>query len=78
MQPGFKHKRDFMKLKTFSVSRTNDNQARLITNSESTIKINARSRWAIFLILITLAVICKQRFLHRDCAISSKLQTLSS
>lgn len=51
-----------MKQATFSVARTKDNQAKLITDSESTTKINAKPGWALFLILLTLAVISKQRF----------------
>ena len=50
-----------MKLTTFSVARTKDNQAKLITDSESSTKINVRSGWALFLILLTSAVIHKQR-----------------
>ena len=46
-----------MKLTTFSVARTKDNQAKLITDSESSTKINVRSGWALFLILLMSAVI---------------------
>ena len=60
------YKRDFKKLTTFSVARANVNQTKLITNSESTIKIKARSPWELFLNLRTLAVTYKQRFLHRN------------
>ena len=60
------YKRDFKKLTTFSVARAKVNQAKLITNSESTTKIKARSPWELFLILRTLAVIYKQNFLHRN------------
>ena len=35
------------KLTTFSVAGTNGNQTKLITDSESTVKINVRSRWAL-------------------------------
>ena len=55
-QPRFQQKRNFMKLKTFSV-----NQAKLITDSESSTKINVKSGWALFLTLLTSAVIYKQR-----------------
>ena len=60
-QPRFQYKRNFMKLTIFSVARTKDNQAKLITDSESFTRINVRSCWAIFLILLTSAAIHKQR-----------------
>ena len=51
-----------MKLTTFSVVGTKDNEAKLIIYSESTTKVNARSGGALFLSLLTSAVIYKQRF----------------
>ena len=54
-----------MKLTIFSIARTKDNQAKLITDSESTkitkgtIKINRKSSWTLFLIVLTSAVIYK-------------------
>ena len=51
-----------MKLATFSVAKTIDNQAKPIIDSERTTKINARSGWTLFLILLTSVVIYKQRF----------------
>ena len=53
-----------MKLTTFSVARTNDNLTKLITDSETCIKINVRSRWTLSLKLVTSAIIYKLRFLH--------------
>ena len=41
-------------------------QTKLMTDSESTTKINVRSDWALFRILLTLAIIYKQRFLHEN------------
>ena len=61
-QPCFQQKRNFMKLKTFSVARTKNNQAKLITDSESSTKINEKSGQALFLTLLTSAVTYKQRF----------------
>ena len=37
-------------------------------------KVKVMSHWALSEILLTSAVICKQRFLKRDCTISSKRQ----
>ena len=37
-----------------------------MTDSESTTKINVRSDWALFRILLTLAIIYKQNFLHEN------------
>ena len=67
-----------MKLTTFSVARTKHNSARLITDSESTIKINVTSGWSLFLILLTSTVIYKDFWIETSCAISLKLQGLSS
>ena len=69
-----------MKLTTFFVARTKDNQAinNILKDSESTTKINAKSVWALFLILLTSAVIYKDFAWKRDCAIYLKLQRVSS
>ena len=41
-----------MKLTTFSVAKTKDNYAKLITDSESSTKINVRSGWALLSLLL--------------------------
>ena len=52
-----------MKL-TFFISRTKQIYAKTLTVSESSFKIKTMSAWALLEILLTSAVICKQRFLH--------------
>ena len=63
-----------MKLTTFSVARTKHNSARLITDSESTIKINVTSGWSLFLILLTSAVIYKDFWMETSLCNISELQ----
>ena len=63
MQPCFKQKRVFMKLATFFISSTRRIFTKLLSISESSIKIKVSSNWALFLFLLTSAVICKQRLL---------------
>ena len=53
-----------MKLATFFISSTKRIFTKLLSVSERSIKIKVRSHWALFLILLTLAVICRQRLLH--------------
>ena len=48
-----------MKLTTFSIARTKHNYAKIMTDSESTTKINVRPGWVLFPILLTSAVIYK-------------------
>ena len=55
-----------MKLKTFFISRTKQIYAITLTVSESTFKLSAISPWELFEILLTSAVICNERFLHRN------------
>ena len=55
-----------MKLKTFFISRTKQIYAITLTVSESTFKLSAISSWELFEILLTSAVICNERFLHRN------------
>ena len=49
-----------MKLVTFFVARTKNSLAKIITDSETTTKINVRSGWVLSLILLTSAVIYKE------------------
>ena len=51
--PRFQYKHNFMKLTSFSGAKNKGNQAKLLTDSESTTKINVWSGWALFLILLT-------------------------
>ena len=53
-----------MKLATFFISSTKLTFTKHLSVSERLTKIKARSHWALFLILLTLAVSCKQRLLH--------------
>ena len=65
-----------MKLATIFISSTRCIVTKRSSVSESLIKIKVRSHGAHFLILLTSAVICKQRlFVQRLCNIS-KLQIL--
>ena len=54
----------FLELTTFSISTTRDIYTKLLTFSESSAKIKVRSGWTFFVILLMLAVICKQRLLR--------------
>ena len=55
-----------MKLTTFFISRTERIDIKTINISESTFKIKEISTWTLFKILLTSAVICKQRLLHEN------------
>ena len=55
-----------MKLTTFFISRTKQIYAKTLTISENTFKIKTMSPWALLEILLTSAIICKQRFLHEN------------
>ena len=50
----------------FFILRTRHIFRKLLSVSESSIKIKVRLHWALFLIFLTSAVICKQRLLHRN------------
>ena len=83
MQPRFKGKRVFMQLATFFISSSRRIFTKLLSVSESSIKTKFRSRWTLFLILLTSAVIYFSSYLQTKtsvwkqyCAISSKLQML--
>lgn len=54
-----------MKVATFSISRTKQNYKKILTASESTLKINIMIVWTPFEILLISAVICKQKLLHK-------------
>ena len=56
----------FLELKTFFVSTTRDIYTKLLTFSGSSAKINVRSGWTFFVILLMSAVIWKQRLLRRN------------
>ena len=53
-----------MKLATFFISSTKFIFTKLLSVSERLMKIKVRSHWALFLILLPLAVIYKQRLLY--------------
>ena len=53
-----------MKLATFFISITRRIFTKVLGISESSIKIKVNSHWELFVILLTSAVICKQRILH--------------
>ena len=53
----------FLKLITFSISTTGDIYAKLLTFSKSSVKRKVKSASTFFVILLTSAVICKQRLL---------------
>ena len=55
-----------MQLKTFFISRTKHIYAKKFTVSKSTFKMNAKSTWTFFEILLTYAVICRHRLLHEN------------
>ena len=62
-----------MKLATFFILRTKQIYEKTLTAPESKFKIKTMPALALPEILLTSAVICKQRFLHEN-EISSKLQ----
>ena len=51
-----------MKLTTLSISTTGDIDPKLLRFSESSVKIKVKSHRTFFVIFLTSAVICKQRF----------------
>ena len=51
-----------MKLTTFFISKNKHIYAKKLTVPESTFKVKAILPWILFEILLTSAVICKQRF----------------
>ena len=53
--PRFREKPFYVKLTTFSTAK---NETKLIADLKSTSKINMRSRWTVFQILLMSAVIC--------------------
>ena len=53
-----------MKLATFFISSTRDILKKLLAVPESSIKIKAKLPLTLFVILLTSAVICKQRLLY--------------
>ena len=55
-----------MKLATFFMSSTRRIFTKLLGVSKSSVKIKIRLRWTLIIILLTSAVICKERLLHRD------------
>ena len=57
----FFKKKCFMKLATFFISSTKRIFTKLLSVSESSVKVKVGSHWAHFLILLTSAVICKQQ-----------------
>ena len=71
----------FMKLAILFISTTRCIFTKLLDVSESSIKIKVRSDQTLFVILLTLAVICKQRLLDRNEIVqylhNSKLITLA-
>ena len=55
-----------MKLTTFFISKTKQIYAKTLTIPESAFEIKTMLPWIIFEILLTSAVICKQRVLHEN------------
>ena len=55
----------FYETTTFSILSSRHIFTKLSAFSESSIKIKLRLHWTFFVILLTLAVICKQKLLHR-------------
>ena len=55
-----------MKLTTIFVSRTKQNYAKTLTISESTFKMKVMSPWTLFEVLVSSAVIGKQRLLDEN------------
>ena len=56
--PRFREKPFYVKLTTFSTAQGTKNQIKPIADPKSTLKINMRSRWTVFQILLMSAVIC--------------------
>ena len=65
-QPRFRQKSFYVKLTTFSVAKNIEFDTKLMPYSESTSKMNMRSRWTVFEIFITSAVISIQRVSHEN------------
>ena len=55
-----------MKLTTSFISKTKQIYTKILTFSKSTFKIKKMLAWILFGILLTSAVICKQKFLHEN------------
>ena len=55
-----------MKWTTFFISRTKQTYAKTLTVSESTFKMKVMSPSTLFELLLTSAVICKQRILRKN------------
>ena len=55
-----------MKLTTSFISKTKQIYTKILTFSKSTFKIKEMLDWILFGILLTSAVICKQKFLHEN------------
>ena len=53
-----------MKLTTFFISKAKQIYAKILTVPENKLEIKAMLTWILFKILLTLAVISKQKFLH--------------
>ena len=64
MLPCFLLKRFFVKLATFAIAYKTEYEIKPSDDSESTSKIKLRSRWKVFQIFITSAVICIKKVLH--------------
>ena len=60
----FKKKPFYVKLPTFSTAQGTQNQIKPIADTKSKLKINMRSRWTVFQILLLSAVIFIQKILH--------------
>ena len=65
-----------MKLITFFISRTKQIYAKTLTVSESAFKMKVMSPWTLFELLLTSAVICKQRLLHENIFKTKNTETL--
>ena len=59
-----KKKKIFLELTTFIISTLRDIYTKLLTFSKRSAKEKVISRWVILVILLTSAVICKQRLVH--------------
>ena len=62
----FSIKTSFMKLTSYFISKTKQIYAKTLTILESTFKMRAKLPWMFFEILTMSAVICKERFLHKN------------
>ena len=62
MQPCFPYRSVF--IKPFFISAARHIFTKLLAVSEISVKVKVRLRGALFVTLLTSAVICKQRFLH--------------